>query len=103
MAGSANGSVRNEVGIRHVARFAGRSGARAWDDPQPQHHQGHEESLPDRELWLSRARLHEPHGVRVLGALLLLLLMVGRSFSPGDCSGRLIVGVWMQKNSALVC
>lgn len=103
VAGSTDGSVRDEVGLRRGARLAGLPGARARDDPQPEHQQGHEESLPDRELWLSRARLHEPHGVRVLGRLLSLVLGGGRSFVRGHGSGRLIVGVQMQKIAPSVC
>ena len=92
---STNGSVRGEVGLRRGARLAGLPGARARDDPQPKHQQGHEESLPDRELWLSRARLHEPHGVRVFGtlSLFLMVVVVGWSFSRGHGDGRPIVGV----------
>lgn len=103
VAGSTDGSVRDEVGLRRGARLAGLPGARARDDPQPEHQQGHEESLPDRELWLSRARLHEPHGVRVLGTLLPFVLGGGRSFTRGHGSGRLIVGVQMQKIAPCLC
>ncbi|CAM9603748.1 unnamed protein product, partial [Laminaria digitata] len=67
VAGTTNGSVRGEVGLRRGGRLAGLPGARARNDPQPEHQQGHEESLPDRELRLSRTRLHEPHGVGLLG------------------------------------
>lgn len=104
VAGSTNGTVRGEVGLCRGARLAGLPDARARDDPQPEHQQGHEESLPDRELWLSRVRLHEPHGLRIFGTLMLLLMVMlaGWWFSRGHGGGRLIVGVWMQKNSPLV-
>lgn len=99
VAGSTNSSVRGEVGLRRSSGLAGVHDPCVRDDPQPEHHQGHEESLPDRELWLSRARVHEPHSVRLLGAL---------SFVVDGGLGRFLVerghlvGVWLRKYMSCV-
>lgn len=93
MAGSSNSSVRGEVGLRRGGGIAGMSDPSPRDDPQPKHQQGHEESLPDRELWLSRARVHEPHGVRLLGASTVVEGGLGWFLVE---RGHL-VGVWLQK------
>lgn len=47
---------------------------RLRNDTQPQRPQGCQEGLPDRELRLSRAGLHEPDRFELLGACVILIV-----------------------------